>query len=78
MSLPPESIEEGRCYLADRRAHPQVRHVIQVHSDGRIQYRSRPPQPVRDRWTVGVTDRRAFAAAVSREVSCDWTPEGDA
>ena len=77
MSFPPESIKEGRCYLADGRAYPQVRQVIHVHADGRIQYRSRPPYPIRDRWTVGVTDRRAFAAAVSREVSCDWTPGKD-
>ena len=75
MCLLPESIEEGRYYLADGRAHPQVRQVIQVHPDGRIHYRSRPAQAVRDRWTTGVTDRRAFALAASREVPCDWTPD---
>ncbi len=75
MSLLPESIKEGRCYLADSRTYPHVRQVIQVYPDGRIHYRSRPPQAVRDRWTMGVTDRRAFALAASREVSCDWTPE---
>jgi hypothetical protein len=77
MSLPPESIEEGKCYLADARIYPQVRQVLQVHPDGRIQYRSRPLPPARDRWAIGVTDRKAFAAAVSREVPCDWTPETD-
>ncbi len=77
MNLLPESIKEGRCYLADRRAYPQVRQVLHIHSDGRVLYRSRPPRPVRDRWTMGVTDRRAFALAASREVACDWTPEKD-
>jgi hypothetical protein len=77
MSLLHESIEEGRCYLADGRAYPQVRQVIQVHPDGRIHYRSRPAQAVRDRWTTGVADRKAFAAATSREVPCDWAPEQD-
>ncbi len=77
MSLPPESIREGRCYLADGRAYPQVRQVLHIHADGRVLYRSRPPRPVRDRWARGVCDLKAFALATSREVPCDWTPDCD-
>jgi hypothetical protein len=75
MSLLPESIKEGRCYLADSRAYPQVRQVLHIHSDGRVLYRSRPPRPVRDRWTRGVCDIKAFALAATREVPYDWVPE---
>ena len=75
MSLLPESIEEGRCYLADGRTYPQVRQVLHIHSDGRVLYRSRPPRPVRDRWARGVCDLKAFALAATREVPYDWTPE---
>ncbi len=41
MSLLPESIKVGRCFLADGRAHPQIRQVIQVYPDGRIHHHSR-------------------------------------
>ena len=75
MSLPSGSIEVGKCYLADGRAHPQVRQVLHIHADGRVLYRSRPPRPVRDRWTRGVCDIKAFALAATREVPYDWVPE---
>ncbi len=77
MSLPFESIEEGRCYLADGRTYPQVRQVLHIHSDGRVLYRSRPSRPVRDRWARGVGDLKALTVAATREVPCDWTRASD-
>jgi hypothetical protein len=77
MSLPPERIREGCCYLAEGRTYPQVRQVLQLLPGGRVRYRSRPPRPVRDRWATGLCDLKAFALASTREVPCDWTPEMD-
>ena len=84
MSLPPESIEVGKCYLA--RGYlvaggnaPMVRRVKQIHPDGRVQFeRRRGLVPAGRPWPVsGTMQLDAFALAVEREVPCDWMPEAN-
>ena len=75
MSIPPESIQVGKCYLGDN---GRVWRVVSIMPDGRIQFefrtRSRPDTKV---WKPGMLDGSSFAALAQREVPCDWTPEGD-
>lgn len=72
MSVPPGSIEAGKCYLTNGST---VRRVVAIHADGRVQYEWRLGH--RKKWKAGILTRREFVAAAEREVSCDWTPEGD-
>ena len=84
MSLPPESIEVGRCYLARGYLVAggkslRVRRVKQIPPDGRIQFeRRRGPIPEGRPWPMsGIMRLDAFASSVEREVPCDWMPEKD-
>ena len=72
VSLPPESIQVDQCYLADN---GQVRRVVRLLSDRRIQYDSRPGHRLLKEWRAGVMDLRTFAFAAERPFPCDWTPE---
>ncbi len=78
MSVPPESTEIGRCYLA--RAEVQaggkalrVRRVTRIYPDGRVQYELRrgPIEPGHARPRQGTTSITSFAHQVEREVACD-------
>ncbi len=73
MIIPPESIEVGRCYLGDN---GQVRRVVRLWPDGRVQYetRSRLLRNAKT-WKPGMMSGPDFAATVLREVPCNWTPE---
>ncbi len=84
MSLPPESIEVGKCYLArgylDASGNALlVRRVTQIHPDGRVRFeRRRGPIPEGRPWPMSGTMRLdAFASSVEREVPCDWMPEAN-
>ena len=78
MNVPPESIEVGRCYLAERRESPQVWQVVTIFPDGRLEYKARPINPKsRQVWRSAMTTLPHFATMVSREVPCDWTPNGE-
>ena len=73
MSLPPESIQVGQCYLM---AAGQVRRVLAILPDGRVQYEQRAGH--RPRWNVlrsGILGLRSFSSTVERRVPCDWTPD---
>ncbi len=72
MSILPESIEVGKCYLTDGNT---VRRVVTIHPDGRVQYEWRAGY--RKKWKVGILSRREFAVAAEREVPCDWTRDTD-
>ena len=72
MSIPPEIIEVGKCYLTDGKT---VRRVGTIHPDGRIQYEWRAG--LRKKWKAGILPRREFAVAAEQEVPCDWRPERD-
>lgn len=75
MALPPVSLEVGKCYLTNT---GQVRRVIQILTDGRVQFERRAQSTKSGSgwaWVPSIADRRAFALLVEREVPCDWTPE---
>jgi len=72
VSIPPESIEIGQCYLTDGNI---IRRVLRVLPDRRVQYEWRGGQ--RTRWRSGILSGREFALAVERPVPCDWIPERD-
>ena len=75
MTIPPESVEVGQCYLGDN---GQVRRVVHLWPDGRVQYETRSRHR-RDAkvWKPGMISDLDFAATALREVPCDWTPEAD-
>ena len=69
MSLPPESIQVGRCYLIEA---GQVRRVLAILPDGRVQYEQRAGH--RPTWQVrrsGILGMRLFSSSVERPVPCD-------
>ncbi len=72
MSVPPESIEVGKCYLMET---GQVRRILRIMPDGRFQYEHRMGYSAPKAWKSGIQSGRSFAATVEREVPCDWTPE---
>ncbi len=75
MSVPPESIEAGKCYLMET---GHVRRVMRLMPDGRVQFESRMGhQRNPGAWRSGMQDGRSFALLAEREVPCDWTPETD-
>ncbi len=76
MTIPPESIEVGKCYLVERDG---VRRVLKIWPDGRVQYETRSgPLGHTKTWKPGMLQVRDFASSSLREVPCDWTPETDA
>ena len=72
MTMPPESIKVGKCYLMDGNI---VRRVVTILPDRRIQYEWRAGH--RMKWKSGILSSREFALAAEREVPCDWSQEGD-
>jgi hypothetical protein len=81
MSLPPESIQVGRCYLTEvreGRTGKRVCKVIAVSPGGHLTYKHRALDRNRLRsWHKAWTSLDTFASLVSREVPCDWTLEAD-
>ena len=74
MSIPPESLKPDRCYLTESGS---IRKVTSTGSDGTVRYTERVGAGP---WVYGGTKqrrKRVFAAAVLREVPCDWMPEMD-
>ncbi len=81
MSIPPGSIEAGKCYLVrtGRADQPQgVHRVIRIVPDGRVQFAHRTGPARTSGWTVGMQDARSFAYMAVCEVPCTWAPEADA
>lgn len=82
MTLPPESIQVGKCYLVEAersRRSKGIRRVVRIMPDGRVQFERRPAHQVNaGAWKPGMQEVRAFALQAEREVPCDWTPEDDA
>ena len=73
MTVPPESVEVGRCYLGDN---GQVRRVVRLWPDSRVQYETRARYLSNARtWKPGMLLLRDYASSAQREVPCDWTPE---
>ena len=72
MTILPERIEVGRCYLTHGNI---VRRVVTILPDKRVQYEWRGGH--RMKWKSGILSSREFALAAEREVPCDWTPTAD-
>ena len=76
MSVPPESLQVGKCYLMEG---GYVRRVVRLMPDGRIQVEHRSGSSGKGSgWKPGMQDGRSFASQVEREVPCDWTPKREA
>ena len=73
MSIPPESIQIAQCYLSEE---GRVRRVVGFRPTGWVQYKYRfATLYKRGAWRSGRLSLQMFAATVTREVPCDWTPE---
>jgi hypothetical protein len=54
----------------------RVRRVLQVTSDGRVQFEERVDNLPQGRvWKRGVNPLRSFLLVIEREVPCDWSPD---
>ena len=75
MSVPPESIAVGRCYLMNN---GQVRRVLGT-LPGRILFERRVNNVRGPQWSwvPGMSGARPFAQLIEREVPPDWTPAMD-
>jgi hypothetical protein len=75
VSISPESIKVGECYLTTS---GQVRRVMRILPDGRVQYETRGGAVARAfNWRTDIQDLRSFAFSAERAVPCDWTPDQD-
>jgi hypothetical protein len=74
MTIPPESIAVGKCYLSDE---GRVRRVVKFISDNQIRYAYRSFPQKGKLWRTGRLEVGRFAETTLREVPCDWTPETD-
>jgi hypothetical protein len=74
MSISPESIEMGRCYLTNMGTVRRVTGLL----PGRVQFQQRPGHRTAwVRYRNDILDLRSFAFSVERPVPCDWTAERD-
>ncbi len=75
MTMPPESIEVGKCYLT---RNDQIVRVEKLLLDGYVIYAFRSSAVAKAfGWTGAQMEIRSFAHLLEREVPCDWTPETD-
>jgi hypothetical protein len=75
VTIPPESIEVGKCYLGDN---GKVWRVVRLWPDSRVQFEFRARSRGEARvWKPGMLLLRDFASSAQREVPCDWTPDTD-
>jgi hypothetical protein len=74
MSIAPESIQVGQCYLTNMGTVRWVTGLL----PGRVQYQQRPGhRPTWANHRTDILDLRSFAFSVERAVPCEWTPETD-
>jgi hypothetical protein len=72
MSVPPESITVGKCFVTPGN---QVRRVLSVEA-GKVTYEARGPKMIKGKWPSRSTvDMGRFAADVAREVPCHYDPD---
>ena len=74
MPIEVQDIEVGKCYVTNA---GQVRKVTEITDDGRVNYMARGHKVIPEPWPPGSTKsnppkKERFAAAVDREVRCDW------
>jgi hypothetical protein len=74
VSVPPESIQTGECYLTSMGTVRRVAGLL----PGRVRYEQRPAhRPTWANHRTDILDLRSFAFSVERPVPCDWTAESD-
>ncbi len=74
MSVPPETIQVGQCYLTNMRTIRRVTGLL----PGRVRYEQRPAH--RATWAnyrADILDLRSFAFSVERPVPCDRRLESE-
>jgi hypothetical protein len=69
VSLPPESMKVGKCYLTDA---GQVRRILHILPNGRVAYERRPAHRPDGPWQEANQDLSMFAALAEAEVPCDF------
>ncbi len=74
MTIPPENIQVGQCYLTGAQ---RLRRAVQIQPDGLIRYEHRKAGDPSEAWVPSVMNLNSFALTVERPVPCDWTPETD-
>jgi hypothetical protein len=77
VSIPPESIEEGKCYLSEA---GKVRRVLCILPDQRVHCRWRnAANTMKNAWRKeeSIMLLAEFAQSTERPVSCDGSLEGD-
>ncbi len=75
MSISPESIGVGKCYLTRS---GEIRRVLHILPHGQVRYEARRAAVLQSfGWTEGVLELALFAALIEREVPCDWTSDAD-
>lgn len=74
MTVPPGSIEVGKCYLTNS---GQVRRATRILPSGWIRYEWRPAGEPSAAWQAASQVAPSFTFQIKREVPCDWTPERD-
>jgi hypothetical protein len=72
MSVPPESIIAGKCFVTDG---GQVRRVLSVEA-AMVTYEARGPKMVKGKWPRRKTaELGRFATDVMKEVPCHYDPD---
>ena len=70
MSIDPQSIQVGQCYLSDT---GKVRRVLNILPDGRVQFEARNRTDRTGlRSKLDIMSAEAFAASTERPIRCDW------
>lgn len=77
MSVPPENLRVGKCYLLETLHVRRVCLVTDLMPGSSVRFQQREAEGSGGAfvWSTGATDLRSFAHEALREVSCDWTPE---
>ncbi len=77
MSLPPESIEVGKCYLTHVGGLSRVQRVVTLTPSGQVMIEVRRKLHHHTVWIPEERSLRLFAVSAECEVPCDWTPEAE-
>ncbi len=70
MSIPPDRIEVGQCYLFPG---DLVRRVVVITPDGGVEYLVRGPRPLKG-WRARSANLVSFAAGAIMVIACDYEP----